>query len=320
MSYSDASRDKLKRLKFVNDRLEEWHTLEQGMIGLENALSMEPAELEVLQEDLLDQIVSVEKTLSQLEFWLYLSGVHDSFNAIFEIHVGNGGDDAEDFVSMLTRMYMRFFERKEWTCAIIDQTESDVGIKSIVLQVEGEYVYGQLKEEQGVHRLIRLSPFKATDSRQTSFASVIVTPIFEDSSIAIREEDLKIDTYRSSGAGGQKVNKTDSAVRITHIPSGIVVQCQTERSQLQNKQRALMILRSKLSQAAEERMASELKNVRGELKKAEFGSQIRTFTLQPYKLVKDHRTGYEETNVDRVLDGNVEPFIQSALASHAQKP
>lgn len=320
MSYSDASRDKLKRLKFVNDRLAEWRTLEQGMHGLENALSMEPAELAILQEDLHVQIEAVEKTLSQLEFWLYLSGLHDSFNAIFEIHVGNGGDDAEDFVSMLTRMYMRFFEQKGWTCAIIDQTESDVGIKSIVLEVEGDYVYGQLKEEQGVHRLIRLSPFKATDSRQTSFASVIVTPIFENSSIAIREEDIKIDTYRSSGAGGQKVNKTDSAVRITHLPSGIVVQCQTERSQLQNKQRALMILRSKLSQAEQERLASELKNVRGELKKAEFGSQIRTFTLQPYKLVKDHRTGYEETNVERVLDGNVEPFIQAALASHAQNP
>lgn len=320
MSYSDASRDKLKRLKFVNDRLEEWHMLEQGMQGLENALAMDPDELEVLQEDLFAQIESVEKTLSQLEFWLYLSGPHDSFNAIFEIHVGNGGDDAEDFVAMLLRMYLRFFEQKQWQGTIIDQTESDVGVKSVVLEVTGDYVYGQLKSEQGVHRLIRLSPFKATDSRQTSFASVIITPIFENSTVLIRDEDLKIDTYRSSGAGGQKVNKTDSAVRITHIKTGIVVQCQTERSQLQNKQRALMILRSKLAQLEEERRDSQLKDVRGELKKAEFGSQVRTFTLQPYKLVKDHRTGYEETSVDKVLDGNLDGFIGASLALSAKRP
>lgn len=282
--------------------------------GLLDVEKMSDEERELLQQDILQQVESLEKRLDRAEQLLFLSGPYDLSDAIFEIHVGNGGDDAEDFVAMLLRMYLRFFENTGWQAAIIDQNDTPSGVKSVTLEVKGEYVYGKLQFEQGVHRLIRLSPFKANDSRQTSFASVIVTPIVKNAAVSIREEDLKMDTYRSSGAGGQKVNKTDSAVRITHIPSGIVVQCQTERSQLQNKQHALMLLQSKLFQLEEERQSKLLKDVRGEIKKAEFGSQIRTFTLQPYRLVKDHRTNVEAGDVQSILDGNLETFIRAELA------
>ena len=244
-----------------------------------------------------------------------LSGKYDGYDAIVTLHAGAGGTEACDWTDMLWRMYKMYGEKNDWKIKVLDSLDGDgAGLKSITFEVCGENAYGFLKCEKGVHRLVRISPFDANARRHTSFASVEVMPKIEEKpDIEIKPEDLKIDTYRSSGAGGQHVNKTESAIRITHIPTGIVVACQNERSQLQNREVAMQMLYSKLVEMQEAKEMEEMAAVRGEIKKIEWGSQIRSYVFCPYTLVKDHRTGYEEPNIQSVMDGNIQEFINEYL-------
>lgn len=251
-----------------------------------------------------------EKTISTL-----LNGEYDDNNAIISIHAGAGGTEAQDWASMLLRMYLRFCENNAYECQILDTIDGDeAGIKSATILVSGDKAYGYLKAEMGVHRLVRISPFDANKRRHTSFASVEVVPeINENNDIEISSDDIRIDTYRSSGAGGQHINKTDSAIRITHFPTGIVVTCQNERSQIQNREMAFKILKSKLIALKEEERQKNLQEMKGDIKKIEWGSQIRSYVFCPYTMVKDHRTGYETSNVTAVMDGDIKPFILDYL-------
>jgi peptide chain release factor 2 len=244
-----------------------------------------------------------------------LSGKHDESNAIFSINAGAGGTEAQDWAEMLLRMYLRFCEHKGFKTEITDyQTGDDAGIKSVTFTVEGDYAYGWLRSEMGIHRLVRISPFDAASKRHTSFCSVFVFPDLDDSiEIEVNENDLKIDTYRASGAGGQHVNKTDSAIRITHIPTGIVVSCQNQRSQLNNKAEAMRQLKGRLYEMEEQKKQEEANAISGEKKEIGWGSQIRSYVLHPYRMVKDHRTSYEVGNTDAVLDGDIEGFIEHYL-------
>ena len=258
---------------------------------------------------------SLSKKLDTLENSILLNGEYDSNNAILEIHSGAGGTEACDWANMLYRMYMRYFEKHGYKVEVVDTTLGlEVGIKSVTLIVKGINAYGYLKNEKGIHRLVRISPFDSGARRHTSFASISVTPEIDDNiNIEINDKDLKIDVYHSSGAGGQSVNTTDSAVRITHLPTGIVVTCQNERSQVQNKAKAMQILKSKLYEIEEENKKSELEKLKGRQDDINFGSQIRSYIMCPYTLVKDHRTGYETSNVNKVLDGDIDDFIESYL-------
>ena len=244
-----------------------------------------------------------------------MDGKYDICNAIVTIHSGAGGTESQDWVSMLYRMYNMYCTDNHLDTTIVDSVDGGgVGLKSVTFVVRGEYAYGKLRGEMGVHRLVRISPFDASKRRHTTFASVEVSPeIGSDNSIVINNEDLKIDTYRSSGAGGQHVNTTDSAVRITHIPSGIVVTCQNERSQLQNRENALKILKSKLLSLKLEQEQQQMRDIKGELKKIEWGSQIRSYIFHPYTMVKDHRTDFESSDVASVMDGNLQPLINEYL-------
>ena len=263
-------------------------------------------------ENLYDKVL---KELKEKEIYTYLSGEYDDSNVIFEIHAGAGGTESCDWAMMLNRMYLRYFDKKDYKYEkIYEQPGEEVGIKSVSYIVKGKFAYGYLKNEKGVHRLVRLSPFDANHKRHTSFAAVDVIPeINNDIVIDIKENDLKIDVYRSSGAGGQGVNTTDSAVRVTHIPTGIVVTCQNERSQIKNKETAIEVLKSKLYQLKIKEQEEDMKNIRSDHNKVEFGSQIRSYVMHPYSLVKDHRTNYETSNVDKVLDGNIDEFIEAEL-------
>ncbi len=254
--------------------------------------------------------------INKLHIATLLRGKYDANNAILTLHAGAGGTESQDWVSMLYRMYVRYSERRGYKVAELDCLPGDeAGIKSVTFSVSGENAYGYLKAEKGVHRLVRISPFDANKRRQTSFASLEVMPEIENSSdVVIDEKDLKIDTYRSSGAGGQHVNKTESAIRITHLPTGIVVACQNERSQIQNREQAMNMLRSKLIERKERQQMEEAMAIKGEIKKIEWGSQIRSYVFCPYTLVKDHRTGYENPNVADVMDGNIQPFIEDYLS------
>jgi peptide chain release factor 2 len=261
----------------------------------------------------------LERELDRLREDALFSGDYDAGDALVTIHAGEGGTDAQDWAEMLVRMYLRWAERRGFKAELVEASPGEeAGLKSAAITVSGENAYGTLKAERGVHRLVRLSPFDSAHRRQTSFAQVIVAPLVtDDAELELDEADLRIDTYRASGAGGQHVNKTDSAVRITHLPSGIVVQCQNERSQSSNKQTALRMLRSRLAEVAEEEREAELARERGEAQNTGFGSQIRSYVLHPYQMVKDHRTEHETGNVDAVLDGDLDPFIQAYLLEKA---
>ena len=262
-----------------------------------------------------EELKKLREELEALKLTTLMTGEYDGCDCILSLHAGAGGTEAQDWTQMLYRMYTRFGERMGFTVKELDMLEGDeAGIKSVTWEVSGDYAYGFMKSERGVHRLVRISPFDAAARRHTSFASLDVAPVIEDEGeIPIETEDLRIDTYRSSGKGGQHVNRTDSAVRITHLPTGIVVQCQNERSQLQNKETCFRMLRAKLAELQEQKRQELMGEVKGELKKIEWGSQIRSYVFQPYTLVKDHRTGYEMGNIDDVMDGDLEGFVTAYL-------
>ena len=276
---------------------------------------------EEIDEDILSYVEDCYSTLearvSKLELELLLSGEYDANNAIVEIHSGAGGTEACDWASMLYRMYIRWCEDKDYKVEVLDLLEGEeAGIKRVSFLVKGLNAYGYLKCEKGIHRLVRLSPFDSNNKRHTSFASVEVTPEIDNTvSVQINDEDLKIDVYRSSGAGGQGVNTTDSAVRVTHLPTKIVVTCQNERSQIKNKEKAISILKGKLKLLEIEAKEREMANLKGESKNIDFGSQIRSYVMHPYSMVKDHRTGCETSNVSKVLDGDLDMFIEAYLRS-----
>lgn len=262
-------------------------------------------------EDAKAEVAAVSSEVEQMQIEALLNGKYDGSNAILSLHAGAGGTEAQDWVEMLYRMYARYAERNGYCVKELDKLSGDdAGIKSVTFLVTGDNAYGYLKAEMGVHRLVRISPFDANKRRHTSFASLEVMPeITEDADIKINPEELRVDTYRSGGAGGQHINKTDSAVRITHLPTGIVVQCQNERSQIQNRETAMKMLLSKLTELKERERLEEAQSIKGELKKIEWGSQIRSYVFCPYTLVKDHRTGFENTNVTAVMDGDIGDFI-----------
>lgn len=261
------------------------------------------------------EIKRLTDAVGKLRLDTLLRGKFDANNAIITLHAGAGGTEAQDWASMLYRMYTRYAEQKGYSVKVIDLLDGDeAGIKSVTFMIEGENAYGYLKSEKGVHRLVRISPFDSQSRRHTSFASVEVMPEIEnDEDIVIRPEDLRVDTYRSGGAGGQHVNKTDSAVRMTHIPTGIVAQCQNERSQIQNREQCMKMLKSKLIELQEREQLQKLQDMKGELKKIEWGSQIRSYVFCPYTLAKDHRTGVENSNIQAVMDGDIEDFIDAYL-------
>lgn len=273
------------------------------------------SEDEDLFSELNTELKNLEERLENLKLETLLNGKYDSLNAILTLHAGAGGTEAQDWVSMLYRMYTMYAEKMGYKTTLLDVLDGDeAGIKSVTFLVEGENAYGYLKSEKGVHRLVRISPFDANARRHTSFASLEVMPELDDTpDIVIKPEDLKVDTYRSSGAGGQHVNKTESAIRITHIPTGIVVSCQTERSQIQNRETAMKMLYGKLAEMQEQEELDKLSSIRGDIKKIEWGSQIRSYVFHPYNLVKDHRTGYETSNIQAVMDGDLQPFITDYL-------
>ncbi len=276
---------------------------------------MELEDDESLEKDLQDKLSLAKSELEDFKIETLLSGKYDSYNAIMTLHSGAGGTEAQDWAQMLFRMYSMYAEKRGYDINVLDELPGDeAGIKSITFLVSGENAYGYLKCEKGVHRLVRISPFDAGARRHTSFASVEVMPEIDSSpEIEIKPEDLKVDTFRSSGAGGQHINKTESAIRITHIPTGIVVSCQTERSQIQNRETAMKMLYSKLVERQEEEEMQKLSEIKGEIKKIEWGSQIRSYVFCPYTLVKDHRTGYETSNIQDVMNGNIQPFINDYL-------
>jgi peptide chain release factor 2 len=266
-------------------------------------------------------VTRLRHDLDDFELKIMLSGAHDAKAAIVSIHPGAGGTESQDWAQMLTRMYLRWCERSGFKAEVVDLLPGEeAGIKSATIEVTGEYAYGYLKGEAGVHRLIRISPFDASRRRHTSFASVAAIPEVEEVEVVVREEDIRVDVYRSSGPGGQGVNTADSAVRITHLPTGIVVSCQNERSQLRNRDTAMRILRARLFQVYERKQREELAELTGEKKEIAFGSQIRTYTFHPYQIIKDHRTGLEVGNVDGVMDGGLDPFIRAYLTSARPGP
>jgi peptide chain release factor 2 len=310
MQQLNALRDEVSLWEGIDNQLRDLH-------GLAELLEEEPDE--EMQAELEQSFRELEKEVEQQQFSLMLNGEHDERNAIMSIHAGSGGVDAQDWAEMLLRMYLRWAERHKFRTEVYDYSEGEeAGIKSATVEISGRYAYGYLRSEHGTHRLIRLSPFDAAHRRHTSFARVEVIPDIEDSiDIVIRPEDLEIDTYRSTGAGGQHVNKTDSAVRMRHIPTGIVVTCQNERSQIQNREVALKILKARLYELEQKKREEEAAKLKGEYVQADFGSQIRTVTVHPYNIVKDHRTNYETSDTEGYLAGDIDPFIYAYLQEKA---
>lgn len=308
----------LKRISELKQEVASYENLFDQAVYLNDLLDMaEQEEEDELYRQIVSDLEDLRKEFQKFEMLILFSGEHDSKDAIVTLHAGAGGTEAQDWVEMLFRMYTRWAEDSGYQVEILDYLEGDeAGIKSVTFLVKGDHAYGKLKCEEGVHRLIRISPFDASGRRHTSFASLSVLPeISETVEVNIDPEDLRIDTYRSGGAGGQHVNKTDSAVRITHIPTGIVVQCQNERSQHANRLSAMKILQAKLYELKQREMEDNLQKLKGEYKEIAWGSQIRTYTLNPFTLVKDHRTGLEVGNANGVLDGEINEFISAYLRS-----
>jgi peptide chain release factor 2 len=302
----------MKELNDLRGLVEGWQSLAQRAHDAADFAEMGDASLEA---DLAAEATAIQTELDQRELQLMLSGPHDRGNALMSLHAGAGGVDAADWNGMLLRMFLRWAEQRGFKADVVDQVEGDEGgVKNATITIAGEYAYGYLRSERGVHRLVRLSPFDAAHRRHTSFALVEVWPeLAEGEEVDLKPQDIKIDTYKSAGAGGQNVQKNETAIRITHLPTGIVVTCQNERSQTQNRETALKILRAKLYELELEKRQKELQNLKGEHIKAEWGSQIRSYVLHPYQLVKDHRTEHESGNTQAVLDGRLDDFMDAYL-------
>jgi peptide chain release factor 2 len=308
----------MRELNTLRGEAEGWLALHQQIREVSELLDLAMAENdESLGKEVAAEVERLTQDLEQREFRLLLSGSHDRGSAILAIHAGAGGTDASDWAEMLLRMYLRWAESRGFKADVIDQMDGDeAGIKSATATIDGEYAYGYLHAERGVHRLVRLSPFDAAHRRHTSFALVEVWPeIGEDSKIVIRPTDLQIDTFRASSAGGQHMQKNETAIRITHLPTGIIVSCQNERSQTQNRENAMKVLRARLAELEEQKRREQLAELKGEHIKAEWGSQIRSYVLHPYQMVKDHRTEYETGNTAAVLDGRLDEFMEAYLRS-----
>lgn len=307
---------KVKESKNLKDEVDTYKALEQQYEDIQVMIQMGYEENdESLLPEIEEMVEEFSETLEKMRMKLLLSGEYDSNNAIIRLNAGAGGTESCDWCGILYRMYCRWAEGKGFRAHVLDYLDGEeAGIKSVTIQIDGENAYGYLRSEHGVHRLVRISPFNSAGKRQTSFVSCDVMPeIEEDIDIEINPDDIRIDTYRSRGAGGQHINKTSSAIRITHFPTGIVVTCQNERSQLQNKEKAMQILKAKLLMVKQEEQAAKAAGIRGDVKDIGWGSQIRSYILQPYTLVKDHRTGEESGNVDAVLDGSIDNFISAYL-------
>ncbi len=302
----------MKKLSDLRNELGAWKSLEKRV---NDTLELAEMEDESLRPDLEPEVSRLEAEIGRRELTTLLAGPYDEGNAILTINAGAGGTEAQDWAQMLERMYLRWAEHHGYDTEILDTTEGEeAGIKSVTIAIDGRYAYGYLRTEKGVHRLVRLSPFDAAHRRHTSFAQVEVLPeVANDNEVVINPEDLRIDIYRSSGAGGQNVQKNATAVRLTHIPTGIVVSCQNERSQLQNRENAMRVLRARLLEIQREEQEKQLAQLRGEYTKAEWGSQIRSYVLHPYQMVKDHRTEYEMGNSQAVLDGELDGFMEAYL-------
>jgi peptide chain release factor 2 len=310
MQQMNALREEVTTWENIAEQLKDLH----GLAGL---LEEEPDE--GMQEEVAQDLAAIEQDVEKLQFALMLNGIHDERDAIMSIHAGSGGVDAQDWAEMLFRMYLRWAERHHFRTQVYDYSEGEeAGIKSATIEISGRYAYGYLRSEIGTHRLIRLSAFDAAHRRHTSFAKLEIMPDIEDEiEITIRPEDIEVGTYRSTGAGGQHVNKTDSAVRMRHILSGIVVTCQNERSQLQNREVALKILKARLYERELKKREEEAAKLKGENVQADFGTQIRTVTVHPYNIVKDHRTNFETSDTEGYLNGDVDPFINAYLQMNA---
>ena len=312
----------MKELKGLQDSVKEIEKLFTDYEDMLLLIEMSEGEDEEQEaaEEIEEELGIFEEVFEKLRISTLLIGPYDADNAIVTLHAGAGGTEAMDWTSMLYRMYSRWAEKRGYEVEVLDYLEGDVaGIKGVTFEVKGENAYGYLRSEKGVHRLVRISPFNANGKRQTSFASCDVIPdIEEDIDIEINDDDIRVDTYRSSGAGGQHINKTSSAIRITHLPTGIVVQCQNERSQHMNKDKAMQMLKSKLYVLKQQEQAEKMSDIRGEVRDINFGNQIRSYVMQPYTLVKDHRTNAEISNVGAVMVGNIDPFINAFLRMDAE--
>ncbi len=305
----------LTRLKGLKRRYEPWQKLRAEVVDLAELYELAIAEEAVdLEQEITATATALQRTCADLQQLEWMTGPHDAAACFLTVHAGAGGTEACDWVAMLLRMYTRWAERHEFKVEIIDLMEVEGGVKSVTAEVTGDYAFGFLRAESGIHRLVRISPFDASKRRHTSFASVAASPVIDDSiDVDIRPEDLRVDTYRSSGAGGQHVNKTDSAVRMTHLPTGIVVQCQNERSQHKNRATAMKVLRSRLYDHFEAQQRRERRDLEGDKRDISWGNQIRSYVFQPYTMVKDHRTKFEIGNVQGVMDGSIDPFITAYL-------
>jgi peptide chain release factor 2 len=302
----------MKQIASLKEEVTGWRSLVQR---IQDAMELALLEDESLRPELEAEVAQLEKEVDQRELNTLLSGEYDVGDALLAIHAGAGGTDSQDWAEMLLRMYLRWAEAHDYETEILDTTPGEeAGIKSATIAVNGKYAYGYLRTEKGVHRLVRLSPFDAAHRRHTSFALVEVLPqVEDDTSVEIDPKNLRIDTFRSAGAGGQNVQKNDTAVRITHLPTGIVVTCQNERSQLQNRENAMRVLRARLLELKQQEREEQMAALRGEFQKVEWGSQIRSYVLHPYQMVKDHRTNYEVGNAQAVLDGDLDGFIEAQL-------